>query len=276
MGVRNVRGGLTAVSMPARTRSALWSALKARHCYGTTGPRIIVRLSANGAQMGDEIAVEQLPVFEAMVEGTAPLECIDFFRDDTLVASRDLMEETARGADLLSNTIRVGWCGTTSPGNWQRARMHWDGSLRIAGARLSNVEPWAFDTPDEGIREHDAHRVHWRSITAGDWDGVLVTLEDCASAEATFVSGPMTLRTRLSELDARPRTFEAANPARRVELRRLPKAMPAPGWSGTFSDPSRDMPPLKHGHHAYWLRVRQADGAYAWSSPIFVTLTGRA
>jgi hypothetical protein len=273
MGVRNVRGGLTAVSLPARTRSALWTALKARHCYGTTGPRIIVRLSAGAAQMGDEIAVAQLPAFDALVEGTAPLERIDFFRDDTLLASRDLMAEAAGGADALSNTIRVGWCGTTSPGNWQRARMQWDGELRIAGARIARVEPWAFDTPDEGIRERGEQRVRWRSITAGDWDGVLVTLDDCGNAEATFVSGPLTLRTRLSDLDARPRTFDAANPARKVELRRLPRALPALGWRGTFSDPAPD---TGRSHHAYWLRVRQADGAYAWSSPIFVTLTAGA
>jgi len=271
MGVRNVRGGLTAVSMPARTRNALWTALKSRHCYGTTGPRIIIRLSAHGAQMGDEIAVAQPPLFDAMVEGTAPLECIDFFRDDTLVSSRDLMREAEGRA--LSNTIRVGWCGTTSPGNWQRARMQWDGELRIAGARIARVEPWAFDTPDEGIREYDEQRIRWRSITAGDWDGMLVTLDDCANAEATFVSGPMTLRTRFSDLDARPRTFDAANPARKVELRRLPRTMPALGWRGTFTDPSPDTPSQtgERAHHAYWLRVRQVDGAYAWSSPIFVT-----
>jgi hypothetical protein len=29
------------------------------------------------------------------------------------------------------------------------------------------------------------------------------------------------------------------------------------------------------GGHAYWVRVRQVDGAYAWSTPIFVTLESR-
>ncbi len=43
--------------------------------------------------------------------------------------------------------------------------------------------------------------------------------------------------------------------------------MPSCSFSGRFDDPS----PIA-GEQAYWVRVRQSDGAYAWSSPIFVTL----
>ena len=275
MAVRNVRGGLTAVTMPALTRPALWSALKSRHCYGTTGPRIILRLSAGDAQMGDEISVDRLPPFDVLVEGTAPLETIDFFRDDDVIATVDLM--AAAGA--ASNAIRISWCGTTAPGNWQRARMKWDGELRVHGARIVEATEWALDTPDEGLREIPANgnraldndaRVAWRSITAGDWDGVVLTLDDASRAELTFVTEPMTLHARLGDLGLSPRTFVAENPARKVELRRLPAAMPPLGWRGRFEDPA---PP--QGAHAYWIRVRQSDGAYAWSTPIFTTLDSR-
>jgi hypothetical protein len=44
MGVRNVRGGLTAVATPELTRGGLWSALKSRHCYASTGERIMLTL----------------------------------------------------------------------------------------------------------------------------------------------------------------------------------------------------------------------------------------
>jgi hypothetical protein len=263
MGVRNVRGGLTAAAMPELSRAALWSALKARHCYGTTGPRILLRLTAGDAQMGDDLRVTRLPPFDVFVEGTEPLESIDFFRDDTLLHTRDLMSE----AGALSNTIRIAWNGASAPGNWQRARMVWEGELRVHGARIVAAEPWAIDTPDEGIREADEERIRWHTITAGDWDGLLVTLDDCRRCEATFVTGPMTLHARLSDLGAHARTFAADNPMRRVEFRRMPKEMPPLGWRGRFEDAS---PPA--GAHAYWVRVRQSDGAYAWSTPIFTTL----
>jgi hypothetical protein len=299
--VRNVRGGLTAVSMPALTRSALWSALKSRRCYGTTGARILLRLTAGDAQMGDEITLARAPVFEVGVEGTAPIETIEFFRDDVLLATADPMAN----AGALSNRIRVAWNGASAPGNWQRARMQWDGELRVRGAQIVGAEPWAFDTPDEGLREVAETRVGWRSITAGDWDGLVLELDDArgdlSGAELTFVSEPMSLTARLGELGATARVFEAANPARKVELRRLPRAMPALGWRGRFEDrlanppsdplsvplsapPSDSLsaplsdPPSQASRasapvtHAYWIRVRQADGEYAWSTPIFVTI----
>ncbi|MEP6703122.1 MAG: hypothetical protein ABJB04_09020, partial [Betaproteobacteria bacterium] len=66
------------------------------------------------------------------------------------------------------------------------------------------------------------------------------------------------------------RVFETASPMRKVELRRLPEKMPPLGWRGHFEDP---LPP--DGDHAYWVRIRQSDGAYAWSTPIFTTLDAK-
>ncbi|MEP6701582.1 MAG: hypothetical protein ABJB04_01245, partial [Betaproteobacteria bacterium] len=67
------------------------------------------------------------------------------------------------------------------------------------------------------------------------------------------------------------RVFETASPMRKVELRRLPEQMPPLGWRGHFEDL---LPP--DGDHAYWVRVRQSDGAYAWSTPIFTTLAAES
>ena len=263
MGVRNLRGGLTAVELPALTRAALWDALKSRRCYATTGERILLSLAAGAARMGDEIRVARLPAFEAEIEGTAPIETIDFYRDDRCIATVDVLA----AAYVPSRRVRVAWSGASAPGNWQRARMEWDGALRIDSATIVAAHPWAFDTPDEGLREVAAQRVAWRSVTAGDWDGVVLELDDPERAELTFVTAPMTLRASLNALGASAHTFQADAPLRRVELRRLPATMPPLGWNGRFEDPAP-----QSGAHAYWVRVRQADGAFAWSTPIFVTL----
>ena len=262
MGVRNVRGGLTAVALPALTRRALWNALKARHCYATTGPRMLLSFGAGDATMGDEVTLAAPAVFDVQVEGTAPIETVEFFRDDACLARADPM-----AAGEPSRFVRVAWCGASAPGNWQRARMDWDGSLRIEGTTIVAAQPWGFDTPDEGVRSVASDRVAWRSITAGDWDGIVLELEDPASAVMTFATGPMTLRAAFGDLGHAPLRFEADAPARVVELRRLPKEMPALGWRGRFAAPAD-----AEGVHAYWVRVRQADGAFAWSSPIFATL----
>lgn len=267
--VRNVRGGLTAVMMPELSRGALWDALRSRHCYATTGERIGLRFATEGgAQMGDELQADRVPRFTVSVFGTAPIESVDFFRDDCLLHSQDRMAAQSHG---LSNRVRVAWCGASGQGNFRVARMHWDGLLRVRGARILGAEPWAFDTPDEGLRQVDEQQVSWRSITGGDWDGLVLELDRPEEAELTFVTDPMTLQVRLADLSGTPQLFEASAPMRRLELRRLPQQMPSLDWSGSFDDPD----PLP-GAHAYWVRVRQADGAFAWSSPIFVTLQDAA
>src|SRR4029079_11849259 len=74
MGVRNVRGGLTAVMAPELTREALWDALAHRRCYATTGERILLEVFAGAASMGDTLETDTTPAFDVRVEGTAPLE----------------------------------------------------------------------------------------------------------------------------------------------------------------------------------------------------------
>lgn len=263
MGVRNVRGGLTAVELPALTRSSLWRGLKARHCYGTTGPRILISMHAAGARMGDEVIVPCVPPIEVHVEGTAPLETVDFFRGASLVKRIDLMAQSVKS----SNQVRVAWSGASAPGNWQRARMSWNGELQIRGAHIQAVHPFAFDTPDEGILEFNSSQVRWRSITAGDWDGCIIELDDLSSASLLFSTEPMTFTARLDSLGTEPLLFEAVRPERKVEIRRLGQTASPLGWRGSFVDPTP-----AGGTNAYWIRVRQTDGAYAWSTPIFITL----
>lgn len=266
MGVRNVRGGLTAVLASELSRPALWQALKQRHCYATTGARILLEFRIGAAGMGDAIELDAGALgrggFEVRVEGTAPLEQIDFYRGTRRLQRIDCFAE----AGAMSRRLRVAWKGASAPGNWERARMRWDGGLRVEGARIVRAEGFAFDSPDEGIAEHDHDHVRWRSVTAGDWDGVIVDLESIGNIELSLATAPMTLRMRPGEIGPTGKRFTAHDPERRVEFRWLPERDPPSGFAGTFTDPA----PVA-GEQAYWVRVRQSDGAYAWSSPIFVT-----
>ena len=98
---------------------------------------------------------------------------------------------------------------------------------------------------------------------------MVVVLDRPDDAELVFTSAAMNVRARLDSVDAAGRRFDAASPERCIEIRRLPAAMPAASFSARFTDAS-----AARGEHAYWVRVRQTDGAYAWSTPIFVTLRG--
>jgi hypothetical protein len=218
--------------------------------------------------MGDEASLRlasgaALPPFEVCVAGTAPIESVDFFRDDGLLQRHDAL---ADGSER-SNRVRVAWRGASAPGNWERARMTWDGELRIEGATILRATPWAFDTPDEGLTHSSAQRVAWRSITAGDWDGVVLSLDRPDAALLTFCTEPLSVQCHLGTLGNSGWLEEQHAPWRSVEIRRLPSDDPPAQLRRVFTDPAP-----QPGWHAYWVRIRQLDGAYAWSTPIYLDL----
>ena len=77
-------GGLCAVWAPELTREALFNALRARHCYGTTGARIILRFSLDGYAMGSEVAnwpVDRPRTLQVQVIGTDMVERVEIVRN---------------------------------------------------------------------------------------------------------------------------------------------------------------------------------------------------
>lgn len=59
------KGGLMAVKALSLTRDRLWSAMQARRVFGTSGPKMGLSFSVNGAQMGAEIQATGAPLIRA-------------------------------------------------------------------------------------------------------------------------------------------------------------------------------------------------------------------
>jgi len=267
MAVRNVRGGLTAFALPELTREALWEGMRERRCYATTGERIFLDFEVDGHPYGTEYSADGPPTIRFRVEGTAPLDSVEIWR-----GAQRLHEVPLEPTDSApSDSIRVAWRGTSAQGNWRQARMIWDGCLRLDGAQITDATGHAFDSPDEGLNEWTQTSATWQSVTAGDWDGVVLQLDGSQSPDATleFATDPMTFTVPLVELDTGPFVVAAADPARTVRVERLPVGLAPPSCVGTFVDV--DPQP---GWNPYWLRVLQHDGAQAWSSPVFAKFPG--
>lgn len=87
--------GLTAVLADAHTRTSILDALYARHCYATTGERMIMGLSIAGKIMGSEISSLDKPGLhmnrhiEGFIAGTAPLVRVEIIRNGKLLAGFD-------------------------------------------------------------------------------------------------------------------------------------------------------------------------------------------
>jgi hypothetical protein len=77
-------GGLAAVWAPELSREAIFDAVRNRHCYGTTGARIILRFSVNDQPMGSELTIDdpRAPrTIAATIHGTAAIERAEIIRD---------------------------------------------------------------------------------------------------------------------------------------------------------------------------------------------------
>jgi len=74
--------GVVAVQAAHNRRETLWDALKARHCYGTTGERIIMELTINGQPMGSEFKAQMGDALDIRFEvnGSDELSFVELVR----------------------------------------------------------------------------------------------------------------------------------------------------------------------------------------------------
>jgi hypothetical protein len=76
------KAGLAAIRAPELTAHSLIAALKARNCYGTTGARMVLDFSVNGAPMGSEIRASGPRDVTGRVVGTDRISRIDIVRNN--------------------------------------------------------------------------------------------------------------------------------------------------------------------------------------------------
>jgi Protein of unknown function (DUF3604) len=282
-------GGLTCYFMPELTRDALFEALRTRRHYGTTGPRIFLDLYATfersvtgfsedpklgpekefavrEARMGDIIRSGTVPM-NMLVEviGTAPIERLDVLYGMRVV-------QTARpytDADL-GRRVRVLWQGAEYRGRGRET--NWFGTLTLQGNQITRFAPVNFLNPERTIKETARGKtLTWNSVTTGNLAGVDLWLEEARSGSLKIETNIVSAEVDLSLLADNCVIFEGGGLDRKISIYRLPEA----DWSRRATlnhtvvlSGQADLP--------VYVRVTQADGNQAWSSPIYLIGLGRA
>jgi hypothetical protein len=77
--------GLLAVLASERTRKSIFTALYARHCYGTSGERIIMEFTADGHLMGSEYRTSESPLIAVRAAGTADITQVEIKKNSSIV-----------------------------------------------------------------------------------------------------------------------------------------------------------------------------------------------
>lgn len=260
-GAFGVRGGLLCVFATELTREAIWRAIWNRQCYGTTGERIALRVSAGGVGMGGELGAAQPPDFQIAVDGTAEIERIELRRGMECVAACPDAAKLARS----ERNVRIQWSGARNRGRGRVAT--WHGQIECEGTAIRAAQGCAFDSPAEGITETTPQRVTWKSVTTGDSDGVVLTLDPANRGTLRFFSEITQFELALAKLGPQLVVHQAGGLGLRVSVEREPQGI---GRSVTVNLRDDILPKAATPYH---VMVLQRDGAKAWSSPIWVRAT---
>ena len=255
-----IRGGLTCVLAEELSREAVFNALKRRHCYGTTGPRIALWFNAADQPMGSCLNVSGPVQLRARAVGTGPLEALQLYR------GRDLVAETLPEAFREvrgSRRVRLVWGGSRIRGRGRRVT--WDGTVQMEGSRILRAEPFAFDSPTDGITQSGDSILHFRSRTTGDVDGIDLWLDRGDQGALTFSSPVGDLSLELSQLGTAPIRRDLGGLDMHVSVQRYPEELRTRAL-----DLHQTVSPEGDGFTPYFVRVIQADGHMAWSSPVYL------
>ena len=278
-------GGLTCFYADALTRDGIFTSLRQRHHYGTTGNRMHLEVHAdfatnaerffddpadfpntgseqvNSVMMGDiaRTADDKVTLRVKALSGT-PIERIEI-RNGTEVL------KTVRGYDSgdLGQRVRVLWSGAEYRGRGRET--NWVGEVTFGGrqiARMQKINAW---NHERRLEQVGSAQVAFDTITTGNFSGFDAWLAGSngdggrLEINANHVKGGI----ELDQLGIEDQVFEAGGLRRRITAFRLPDNNPHQQLEATL-----DVSLNAQGDNPLWVCVTTEDGFQAWSSPIYL------
>jgi len=284
------RGGLGAILATEKTTDAIFDGMKALKTYATTGDRMILDVTVNDIAMGQRGAFAETRTLRGRVIGTAPIESITVFRNDEMLWQKDYLS-AAEPADGDEGVFLLSFGSDATPyhpGDNPRGWRHWRGSIQVENAELESFEGMDFHNSFYQSLTADptrADRFQFATLTRGDTSSIRLRLSDIRRSTTIRVTLEETRETGgAPPLYRQPQVAPGGTlvfPLRELERGRLEQTMSVDAYADTvllrrqIEDGERDIrfeiedQSDKQGDY-YFVRVRQANDAMAWSSPIWI------
>jgi hypothetical protein len=281
--------GRAGVWARAKTRAAIWEALLARRTFALTGDRIELQFAINGHPMGSRLGYARDRHLAFRVVGGAPIDYVDVVRNGDLMQrfSRcDVPPRTAADTIRTKLYLEVGW-------GERGVRADWEVLFGISAGRILAVEPRfrgpEVVAPTDERNPSSHHRlsrwepagplaVRFWTTTFGNpnnvtpaTQGLCLDVEMPVGARIQSIINDRSLDiplTRLLEGARAGRLGKIASPAYRFH--RAPRRWEF-DWQGQLEDDARQ----GGAADVYYLRVRQVNDQWAWSSPIRLEAAGQ-
>ena len=284
------RGGLGALLANEKTTDALFDAMKSLRAYATTGDRIIMKMSVNGTVMGQRAPFATERLITGRVIGTAAIDTITLIKNDEEIWQQDYYKNE-NDKIVSEDSFLLSFASDSKPlhpGDNPRGWRNWRGTIEIANAKLLNATGQDFHNrffQSLAIDKDDPNLLHFATQSRGDTSSILLKLSGIRRNTELHIKlessretgGAPPLYRRPQNIDAalvklRVRDLENGRTTQhlqvdaytdRIVLRRV-VTKGERDISFEFTDSSD-----REGDY-YYLRVRQANDAQAWSSPVWV------
>ncbi len=259
-------GGLTCVLATRLERESIFDALKARHCYATTGNRSLVKvyiIMDNGqrAMMGDIVSYEYgKALLSVNITGTAPIESVEIRNGlDTIGTFRPYDNN-----DIChSKRLKIVWSGSELRG---RARMvSWDGTLQLIGNTISSARAVNLWNEHHPLKLIDDNHLEWESITTGGVAGIILTLKEANTGQIEIETAQGNISIDVNSTGISPKTWNYGGLDKHLKIYRLPD-----NKSSTEVSFKLAINKLQKGDNPIYVRMMQEDGHMAWSSPVYL------
>ena len=281
--------GRTGLWADSCTREAVWEALYARRMYALTGDRIELRFAVNGSPMGSVIPSSPKRDIEIDVGGGHAIDCVDLIRNGTLLrrfSQTDVNDQRPSRPQANSDIVRtkihleLGWGA-------KHKSAHWDVEFGIERGKVLAVEPrfrgLEVVAPSERdthegesfyqsrVVEHDERSVYFKTVTHGNptnstptTQGVCLEVEMPRSAEVHAVMNGVRASHALGDLMTGARSGCLGHTDAPCWRFNRAASSDQLNWNFELADEEA----MDEGF--YYVRVRQTNDQWAWSSPVFL------
>jgi hypothetical protein len=281
--------GRIALMAPSLTREALWEAMQNRSMYCVTGDKILVDFRINDAPMGSIIKGGQRKIY-INVEAESLIDYVDIIKNGKCIARLNGPHTPVvpDGSSVRAKLrVNFGWNRVEEP-------VRWDGNLQISEGIIHRVTPCfrgaGFTSPQQSKLDNEADTYVTKvnkvlsasdrrtdlelyssknpNTTTPSYQGVILdaTMPKSAKLSASF-NGKHFEHSLDELLGGTQAHFMREWLSESIQfVRAVPEA-------GFLLEHYMTDNQAEHDTDYYYARVRQRDGQWAWSSPVWVERT---
>lgn len=286
----SIDGGLTAVLSSRKTGNDLFDAFKNRSTYATSGERMILDFQVNNGLMGSRVPFSERRIIEGQVIGSAPIDVVSIFKNGELLwektYSRPQKIITSESGAYIQFTVFSDSAPFKNQQDLPRQGREWLGYLEVSDGALSSITHVGNNSNMVRINPTNRQRVDFLLHTRGNQRGFIAELstvnddlvfdinikegyEDEFESPLTRLPAPTPLlRQTISLNELRRgdvvRNISVQGYSDRISLRLINPD--APLWQNFEFVDGRETGEADY----YYVRIKQIDGEYGWSSPIWV------